>query len=371
MTLPPLTAGEPAPWFVGRTALNPNFNFESAAGRKVVLAFLGSAANPASRDFLAGLSSIRDRFDDVTTCFFGVSIDPGDERLGLIADDIPGIRFFMDDNREISRAYRALGEQGVYRLLVYILDAQLRVVAALPIGADAGECIAHLRHELDALPATGEPWPATAQAPVLVVPRVFEPALCRTLVETYEQGGGEDSGFMRDVKGKTTLIIDYGHKRRRDCTIKDEKLRNACMVRIHDRLAPEIHKAYQFRATRIERHIVACYDAGEGGHFRAHRDNTTLGTAHRRFAVSLFLNSGEYDGGFLRFPEYGPALFSAPTGGAVVFSCSLQHEATPVTRGRRYMYLPFLYDEEAKRLREENKQYLDERLTGAGDTTEK
>jgi predicted 2-oxoglutarate/Fe(II)-dependent dioxygenase YbiX len=29
----------------------------------------------------------------------------------------------------------------------------------------------------------------------------------------------------------------------------------------------------------------------------------------------------------------------------VVFSCALLHEATPVTRGRRYAFLPFFYDE--------------------------
>jgi predicted 2-oxoglutarate/Fe(II)-dependent dioxygenase YbiX len=70
--------------------------------------------------------------------------------------------------------------------------------------------------------------------------------------------------------------------------------------------------------------------------------------------VSLFLNTGAYDGGFLRFPEYGAALYTAPTGGAVIFSCSLLHEATPVIKGRRYMFLPFLYDETGRRIRTEN-----------------
>ena len=49
---------------------------------------------------------------------------------------------------------------------------------------------------------------------------------------------------------------------------------------------------------------------------------------------------------------------SGPTGGAVVFSCSLLHEATPVTRGKRYAYLPFLYDEEGARIRQENSKFL-------------
>jgi predicted 2-oxoglutarate/Fe(II)-dependent dioxygenase YbiX len=75
--------------------------------------------------------------------------------------------------------------------------------------------------------------------------------------------------------------------------------------------------------------------------------------------VSLFLNAGEFEGGQLRFPEYGNATYAAPTGGAVVFSCSMLHEATPVTKGKRYMFLPFLYDDAAANLRTENEKYLD------------
>ena len=56
---------------------------------------------------------------------------------------------------------------------------------------------------------------------------------------------------------------------------------------IDGKLRPQIERAFQFRATRIERQIVACDDSAERGFFRAHRDNTTQGTAHRRFAVSL------------------------------------------------------------------------------------
>jgi hypothetical protein len=33
-------------------------------------------------------------------------------------------------------------------------------------------------------------------------------------------------------------------------------------------------------------------------------------------------------------------------------------EAPPVTRGRRYAYLPFLYDEAAARIREENRAFV-------------
>jgi predicted 2-oxoglutarate/Fe(II)-dependent dioxygenase YbiX len=109
----------------------------------------------------------------------------------------------------------------------------------------------------------------------------------------------------------------------------------------------------------MERYIVCCYAAEDQAHFRAHRDNTTKGTAHRRFAVSINLNA-EFEGGELHFPEYGRRGFKPPPGGAVVFSCSLLHAVTPVTKGNRYAFLPFLYDDAAAKIREANNAFLGE-----------
>ena len=122
---------------------------------------------------------------------------------------------------------------------------------------------------------------------------------------------------------------------------------------------PQILKAHQFKVTRMERYVVSCYSADDEAHFRGHRDNTTKGTAHRKFAVSINLND-DFDGGEVCFPEYGPRSFKAPPGGAVVFSCSLLHAVTKVTRGRRFAFLPFLYDDEAAKIREANNRYLGE-----------
>jgi predicted 2-oxoglutarate/Fe(II)-dependent dioxygenase YbiX len=191
------------------------------------------------------------------------------------------------------------------------------------------------------------------------VPHVFEPGLCRRLIDLYEAEGGKPSGFMREVDGKTRLFHDATHKRRKDVIVEDPELQAVVRQRVLRRLAPEIRKAFQFDPTRMERYLVACYSGEEGGFFRRHRDNTTSGTAHRRFAVSINLNAEEYEGGDLIFPEFGPRTYRPPTGGAVVFSCSLLHEATAVTRGRRYAFLPFLYDEAAARIRQENLQHVD------------
>jgi predicted 2-oxoglutarate/Fe(II)-dependent dioxygenase YbiX len=193
--------------------------------------------------------------------------------------------------------------------------------------------------------------------PVLMVPNVFEPEFCQHLIALYEAHGGEESGVMRQRDGKTVAVTDFRFKRRKDFSIQDQRIIKATQVRISRRIAPEIAKIHFFKVTRMERYIVCCYAAEDGAHFSAHRDNTTAGTAHRRFAVSINLNS-DFEGGEVSFPEYGPRSFKPPVGGAVVFSCALLHSVSKVTRGRRFAFLPFLYDEEAAKIRRANDQFL-------------
>lgn len=354
-----LETGTPAPWFFCRTATREQFCFDSVAGRYIVLCFFGSANDSTTRTILAGIQANRSLFDDDRVSFFGISTDPADEALGRVQDQIPGIRYFWDFDRAVSERYGATSSNGRATRVTYVIDPRLRVLAVYPITESAEQHVQSLIRLLKRLPAPTPPHRAGPHAPVIVVPRVFEASLCKALIDYYDEQGGKESGFMVEREGKTVEIADRSHKRRRDSMIQDQALKAACTRRIRDRLMPEIHKAFQFEVTRIERYLVACYCSKEGGHFSPHRDNTTKGTAHRRFAVSLFLNSGEYEGGLLRFPEYGRALYSAPVGGAVVFSCSLLHEATPVCDGKRYMFLPFLYDEAARVIREQNLQVFE------------
>jgi peroxiredoxin/predicted 2-oxoglutarate/Fe(II)-dependent dioxygenase YbiX len=355
-----LQIGEPAPWFTCRSPVNPNFKFNTIAGRRVVLCFFGSVVDPGSRRVLDDILANRAVFDDENVCFFGVSVDPEDETTRRVQNIIPGIRFFWDFDRAVSRLYGAVADdspdagQTHYRRFSLVLDERLRVLTTLPFGEHTDQHVAQLKAYLKTLPDLAV---ESQTAPVLTVPRVFEPELCRKLIEYYEAHGGDDLGVMREEEGMTVRKLDHSFKKRHDQQILDESLRTIAMHRIHNCLAPEIKKAFQFQATRIERYIVACYDSATGGHFHAHRDDTAKGTAHRKFAVSLNLNSA-FEGGNLRFPEFGRRTYKAPTGGAVVFSCSLMHEATPITKGKRYAFLPFLYDDAAAEIRQENKKFL-------------
>jgi predicted 2-oxoglutarate/Fe(II)-dependent dioxygenase YbiX/peroxiredoxin len=348
-----LAPGDPAPWFRAQ-ALDgaPSYVFDTAGGRPILLLFFGLASSTKSAAALALVQSRRELFDDHNGCFFGVTVDPSDAAEGRIAQQLPGIRFFLDYDHKISRLYGADTGNGCYEPHWLLLDRTLRVAGVFAVEAGAAA--------LEALAAMAKEPPLPGLAPVLTVPNILEPELCRHLVALYEKHGGEESGFMREVNGKTVMLTDPSHKRRRDFLIEDPALQKQLALRVGRRLKPMIQRAFQFEATRMERYIVACYDAEVGGHFRPHRDNTTSGTAHRRFAVTVNLNAGDYEGGDLRFPEYGSATYRAPTGGAVVFSCSILHEATPVTRGTRYAFLPFLYDEAAAELREANNARLGE-----------
>lgn len=358
-----LTTGDPAPWFHQRSFANPRYAFDTAAGRYIVLCFFGSASGEHAQ---AALRTVRGQslfFDDKRACFFGVSNDPRDEQDKRVADSYPGYRYLWDFDGLIGRLYGVLPRETTpgavaARLRWVILDPTLRVIKVVPFAPDRSDIVVVLNTLRD-LPPPSQFAGIELQAPILFLPNVFEPAFCRRLVDLYETNGGQESGFMREVNGQTVSVHDAHHKRRRDYVIESEDVIKATQARIIRRINPEIAKVYNFNATRMERYIVCCYAAEDQAHFRAHRDNTTKGTAHRRFAVSINLND-DFDGGEVSFPEYGPRSFKAPIGGAVIFPCALLHAVSKVTRGRRFAFLPFIYDDEAARLRERNVRYLEE-----------
>lgn len=324
-----LSFGQPAPWFTAATPSNPQFVFDTAAGRYVLLLFLPEAAD-ARAGSLRALAAHQGLFDDARASAFVIMRDATAVQG---ARDVPGLRWMADTSGRITERY---GPEPHWLLL----DPTLRVMAAEPI-----EAAAAMFRRITALPPPAAHAGVPLHAPVLVAPRIFEPELCEALIARHQALGGEFTGVMRDAGDRTVLVMDE-LKRRRDIRLDDPELRAAVRERLERRLFPLIRLAFDFEVTQIERYLVSCYDADDRAVFHPHRDNTTHGTAHRRFACSLNLND-DFTGGDLRFAEYGPAAYRAPPGGAVVFSCTMMHEALPVTRGRRYAFLPFFYDDEA------------------------
>ena len=231
---------------------------------------------------------------------------------------------------------RVLGDASWAALLT---DSNLRVRARFVQPEALAARVAAL-----APPAPDEKPAAVARgpAPVLQVPDVLEAAFCDELIAWYREakGGGGQSGIYVTEHGKTEFRIDPGVKARREASLDDRALLARLDERMMRRLLPEIDRVFSFRVSKREPVKLISYEAG-AGYFRPHRDNDSRDTAHRRFALTLNLNTGAYAGGCLRFPEFGDVLYEAPRGGATVFSCSLLHEATPVTEGLRYALVTF------------------------------
>jgi predicted 2-oxoglutarate/Fe(II)-dependent dioxygenase YbiX len=340
--------GTPSPLFRAPSHVNPDFIFGSLGGRYILLAFL-PGPGPQRDAALQLVAAHQDQIANHERIFFGVIPD---EVSFAQASPEPPLRWFLDRDGDIRKLFGLVDADGAFAPHWVVIDPSLRILSSAPLehGAD-------LVAKFFALPSPAEHAGVPLTAPVLIVPRIIEPWLCRKMIDIYREAGGEPSGVMRQHGGQTMGVLDNAFKRRRDVTIEDANVQRDIVSRLQLRLLPEIVKAFGFTSTRIERYIVACYDADEGGYFRPHRDNDTTATAHRKFAVSINLNA-DFEGGDLRFPEFGSRTYRPPAGGAVVFSCSLLHEATPVTRGVRYATLPFLYDEEGERVFEANRHTL-------------
>ncbi len=356
---PPFASGDPVPWFRAPSDRQPDVDFSTLAGRYVVLSFLGSLSIEPVAAVAKGFFDHANRFDGANALLAIVTIDLNDAQatatLGL-----DGVRLFFDFDRRISRIFGLVPDEHSisYAPTTYVLDHALRVVAVVPVTDPAR----HVDEVLALLSKQPQPSPAISaglQAPVLMIPNVFERDFCKGLIAAYDDHGGADSYLVSEKDGRTISEINHSIKHRHDWAIDDERVVREIRARFQRRVLPEIHKAFQFNAVRIERFLVACYDARYGSHFQAHRDNATKALSHRRFSVSLNLNE-DYEGGELVFPEYTTSLYRPEPGAAYVFSSSLLHEAKRITSGKRYTFLPSLYDDSAALVREKNARFLSE-----------
>ena len=268
------------------------------------------------------------RADGTPTRFYAIAggapavLRFSDRQVTLLGADGP-VETLTDADGKVRAAY-GVGEDDV----AFALDANLRVLGA---GSPEDPELQRLLGDVVAV-----------QPPVLLVPNVLDRDACAWLVDLWATGGAVETGVESSRQGRREHTLSAAHKRRRDLTVTDQQVTGRIAQMVGRALMPEIQKAFAYRATRFEGFKIGCYDASTGGFFRAHRDNLSPSTAHRRFALTLNLND-DYSGGELRFPEYGPQPVRPPAGGALVFSCSLLHEVLEVTAGRRFVLLSFLY----------------------------
>ena len=308
----------------------PTRFYARAGGRPALLLLADEGSGPQ-------LESLADAFGDVE-----------DEELSVHVVGPPSLAqlplpfgFFQDGEGRAAAAYRTEGSP-----TAFLLDRNLRVRTTLPLtdGGAVARAATELVRELAWLPGAARE--IATQAPLLVVPDVLSPEQCAALVQVWQDEGHQETGVEASARGGRTEQISEVMKRRTDHIVADPQRSREIAAMVGRRVMPELARAFAYRATRFEGFKIVCYEASRCGFFSAHRDNLSPSTAHRRFALTLNL-SDDYDGGQLRFPEYGPELYRPPVGAALLFSCSLLHEVLDVTAGRRFVLLSFLFSEDA------------------------
>ncbi len=316
-----LSRGERAPDFVAPLeGTGPARFYGRAGGRPAVLIFASGVCH-----------RVRATLDRVGEEASRHLVVPDDAE----ADPLPGVDLFRDDGK--LRAACRLPEDGSPRAVV--LDRNLRVLEWSSL--DSGEAAQRLAEVVRQAAAAAPAATVTAQAPVLFVPRALDPDLCGRLQQLWS-GANAATGVERSAGGRRQEVVAAEAKRRRDHVLEEADLQRLLTRTLGRRLLPEVRRVFAFGADRFEGFKIACYEASSSGFFAPHRDNLSPATAHRRFALSLNLDD-DYDGGELRFPEYGGSLYRPAAGEALVFSCAMLHEVVPVTRGRRFALLSFLF----------------------------
>jgi len=354
-----LCVGDRVPDFALRDTGGRPFTFEQPAhaGRLgVILACAASTGAGAQRE-LTKLRDLHEKWRDLGVRVFAVTPAPAGENAALATKLTLPFPILSDASFSVGQALgletAAKGARAKKKkagaCAVAIIDPNQRIEKLIAPAGDGRQTIRALTYCEKR--AAKETEIVTGQAPVLILPKVLDRDHCARLMRIFESGQVYQGGVASPEHGSNVPIQEI--KSRQDVALADNGPEAKEIFEIfRQRLFPEIKKAFNYRVTRAETLRLGRYTAEDGGHFVPHRDDTTPYTAHRRFAMSINLNFGEYEGGHLRFPEYGPNLYSAESGAAIVFSCSLLHEVTRMTRGQRFVLLGFYYSEAGQAIRE-------------------
>ena len=339
-----IDVGDIAPRFTlsGGGGTTVDLDDATIAGRFIVLLFAppGRSADLAAHVSLAGL--LRERHNALV---YAVVSGP---TVGRGAQPEPSNRpqltfpVLLDADQTVSDAYGIDQTKPGLAAVVLGPNHHVRAVCTDPetLHTDVAA----------AIEASQEQWVARiseAHPPVLVVPDILSADDCKRLISIYRMQGNVfvdpghgDTGMTDDYKMR---IPEYGRGDRIDHWILNAETNRLIDDRFQKRLFPEVFKAFQYRITRREHYRIGCYEGERGGDLNGHRDNTEPGVAHRRFAVSVNLNTEAFAGGAIQFLEYGAQRYRPESGAAIVFSSSLLHEILEVNEGRRYVLLAFLF----------------------------
>ena len=319
---------------VGATLDGRFFSKDAQAGRPAIFVALGAS----DREDLARL--LRD-LDEAA----GTLAAPNIDLVPLAPMDPAILPTLSADAAARQRVIIVSSSDGMENLALagrpaaVVIDRAGRIIDAFSFKtpADVAACLKRIA----GLTGGDGPGIVSRPAPVLVAPNVMSADCRAALIDFFERSDHVAGRMAAVVDGRPVNKLDADRKSRRDLELgPGEPLHRRLMDVLAGRCAPAVKLAFQKQVAFVDRILIARYEVGD--HFHRHRDNLAPHTAFREFAVTINLNTDDYEGGGLRFPEFNEQVLAAPAGSAAVFSASLLHEVTPVTRGTRYAVLTFL-----------------------------
>lgn len=179
-------------------------------------------------------------------------------------------------------------------------------------------------------------------APILLLPNVLDRDLRQTLMAQFDRElpihasvGRATAGFGLE-KGDFFIEHENGYGNLLQLVLRSRELTDRLDAAWQRKIVPAIEHIFQTKTPSREHWLVSRYQA-PGQFLSAHRDRGTPATQHRNYTLTINLNGGEYEGGELRFPEFGGDLYDPDPGTAVIWSANMMHEVLPVTRGTRFI----------------------------------
>jgi predicted 2-oxoglutarate/Fe(II)-dependent dioxygenase YbiX len=222
----------------------------------------------------------------------------------------------------------------------FVIDVNLKIISKQVFATNDFEANIHLILSSLAQDFGEDP----LLIPVLRVPSVFDKEFCQFLVKHFQDN-------EEQIQGRIGSNPELKEKFKKSVHVNvNPSLANEIDNKLILSLIPAIERVFDKRISHRVAYKIACYDSSDNSFFTSHRDNQDPGMTFRRIGMSISLND-DWDGGGICFPEFSKKPFKLPVGDALIWPASLLHQVSPITKGKRFVLISFLYDLEGAELR--------------------
>jgi hypothetical protein len=283
--------------------------YEGVTGSPVVLVLAANTARDDQWDEIKGFAALAPALHEAGADLMIVSND-GTESLAIVSQVIPEHARWLADIKGVVNVGLRTGALFPFTGVVcFVLDGNQRIVAVR--GPEPGQAEWALA-ALKARPRESAHG-LCLTAPVMLLPGILDSDDCGRLLNLISRSGPAN-GFV---------------------PVEDADLAAQIHKTLLRRIGPEVEKAFAFDDFAIEALALRWNEGALSGASDCRREITDPAVQGRSFSLILDLASEAYEGGDIRFPEYGPHVYRPGTGGGLVYSGTLLRELRPVSTGRR------------------------------------